>query len=33
MAGPMVLLYLLSILFAWMFGKKRESVEEEEGTV
>ena len=28
MAGPMVLLYLLSIGFAWMFGKKRKPAEE-----
>jgi len=29
MAGPMVLLYLLSILLAWLFGKKKEPVSEE----
>jgi sec-independent protein translocase protein TatC len=28
MAGPMILLYLLSIALAWMFGKKRDAVEE-----
>jgi len=30
MAGPMILLYLFSILLAWLFGKKREPVEESE---
>ena len=29
MAGPMVVLYLLSIVFAWIFGKKRQPAEEE----
>lgn len=29
MAGPMVLLYLLSILLAWLFGKKKEPASEE----
>jgi sec-independent protein translocase protein TatC len=28
MAGPMVLLYLLSIVFAWLFGKKRQPAED-----
>jgi sec-independent protein translocase protein TatC len=28
MAGPMCLLYLISILFAWIFGKKRTAPEE-----
>ena len=28
MAGPMVVLYLLSIVFAWIFGKKRKAAEE-----
>jgi sec-independent protein translocase protein TatC len=28
MAGPMFILYLISILFAWMFGKKKRSVAE-----
>jgi Sec-independent protein secretion pathway component TatC len=28
MAGPMVVLYLISIIFAWIFGKKRQPVEE-----
>jgi sec-independent protein translocase protein TatC len=27
MAGPMILLYLLSIALAWMFGKKKEAAE------
>jgi Sec-independent protein secretion pathway component TatC len=27
MAGPMILLYLLSIGLAWMFGKKNEPAE------
>ena len=30
MGGPVVLLYILSIGLAWIFGKKREKVEEEE---
>src|ERR1051325_11540038 len=30
MAGPMVVLYIISILFAWMFGKKRRAAEEPE---
>lgn len=30
MAGPMVVLYIISILFAWMFGKKRKAAEEPE---
>ncbi|HEX5108329.1 MAG TPA: twin-arginine translocase subunit TatC [Vicinamibacterales bacterium] len=29
MAGPMILLYLLSICLAWLFGKKREPIEED----
>ena len=29
MAGPMVVLYLISIVFAWIFGKKRKPAEEE----
>jgi len=29
MAGPMVLLYLLSIGFAWAFGKKRQPADED----
>jgi sec-independent protein translocase protein TatC len=29
MAAPMILLYLLSILLAWLFGKKREPIDEE----
>jgi sec-independent protein translocase protein TatC len=29
MAGPMTVLYLISIVFAWMFGKKRTPTEEE----
>jgi len=29
MAGPMVVLYLISIVFAWMFGKKKKADEEE----
>jgi len=28
MAGPMILLYFLSIAFAWLFGKKRQPVED-----
>ena len=28
MAGPMVLLYLISVLLAWLFGKKRRPVED-----
>jgi Sec-independent protein secretion pathway component TatC len=28
MAGPMVVLYFVSILFAWIFGKKRKAAEE-----
>ena len=28
MAGPMVVLYLISIVFAWMFGKKKKAEEE-----
>jgi sec-independent protein translocase protein TatC len=28
MSGPMVVLYLISIVFAWMFAKKRQPVEE-----
>jgi sec-independent protein translocase protein TatC len=28
MAGPMVVLYLISIAFAWMFGKKRQPAED-----
>jgi sec-independent protein translocase protein TatC len=28
MAGPMVVLYIISILFAWIFGKKRKTAEE-----
>jgi len=31
MAGPMVVLYIISILFAWIFGKKRKPAEEAEG--
>jgi sec-independent protein translocase protein TatC len=30
MAGPMVVLYIISIIFAWMFGKKRKAAEESE---
>ena len=29
MAAPMILLYLLSILLAWLFGKKREPIDDE----
>jgi|SRR5690349_9923643 len=29
MAGPMVVLYMISIVFAWMFGKKKKAAEEE----
>jgi len=29
MAGPMVVLYLISIVLAWIFGKKRTAAEEE----
>jgi sec-independent protein translocase protein TatC len=29
MAGPMTVLYLISIVFAWIFGKKRKAAEEE----
>jgi sec-independent protein translocase protein TatC len=29
MAGPMVVLYLISIVLAWIFGKKRKAAEEE----
>ena len=28
MAGPMILLYFLSIAFAWLFGKKRQPAED-----
>jgi Sec-independent protein secretion pathway component TatC len=28
MAGPMFVLYLLSILLAWIFGKKKRTAEE-----
>jgi sec-independent protein translocase protein TatC len=27
MAGPMVVLYLIGIVFAWMFGKKKPAEE------
>ena len=30
MAGPMVVLYILSIVFAWIFGKKRKPADEAE---
>jgi len=30
MAGPMVVLYIISILFAWIFGKKRKPADEAE---